>query len=208
MWGWKKLGTHAHSSKSAFQTTTVFFLSRCSFSVSPSSLQSAKYSCPCKTSRFLESVLTTQSVTMLADNIQHTTNHICHSSYQMLCLTHWEVTSLVLCRRSYHRLWAMIRSIQLDFITHNLNHRQCYWTSPRRVLVIGSKLSKSLIQRKLHSALAICAIMFTLANNRYGHSRLTIIKPLFVNLFNLRASDPESVAILPWGGEPAYQQNS
>ena len=160
---------------------------------------------------------------MLADNIQHTTNHICHSSYQMLCLTHWEVTSLILCRRSYHRLWAMIRSIQLDF-THNLNHRQCYWTSPRRVLVIGSKLSKSLIQRKLHSALAICAIMFILANNRYGHSRLTIIKPLFVNLytmhvdrlvclvllhvFNLRASDPESVAILPWGGEPAQQQNS
>ena len=65
-WGWTKLGTHAHSSTSVLKTTTDFFSGRYSFSVLPSSLQSAIYSCPRRTSRFLESVATTRTTPTLA----------------------------------------------------------------------------------------------------------------------------------------------
>ena len=117
MWGWKKPGTHARSSKSAFKTTTVFFLGRCSFSVSPSSLLSAKYSCPCKTSRFLESVLTTQSIMMLAYKQSHNTQQITlpfilsgamsdtvRSYYIHKSTFFLQFMTIVLCHHSYHRL--------------------------------------------------------------------------------------------------------
>ena len=54
-----KLGTHTRSSTSVLKTTTVFFSGKCGFSVSPLSLQSVIYSCPHRTSRYLQSVVTT-----------------------------------------------------------------------------------------------------------------------------------------------------
>ena len=58
--GLTKVGAHAHLSTSVFKTyTTVFFSGKCSFSVLPLSLQAEVYSCPHRTSRFLESVATT-----------------------------------------------------------------------------------------------------------------------------------------------------
>ena len=72
MRGKTKLGTHTRSRTSALKTTTVLFSGKCGFSVSPSSLQAAiiLYSCPCRTSRFLKSVATTRTTTMLAYNTQ------------------------------------------------------------------------------------------------------------------------------------------
>ena len=66
MRGWTKLGAHARSSNSVLKTITVFFSGRYGFSVLPSSLQSAIYSCPRRTSRFLESVAKTRTTTTLA----------------------------------------------------------------------------------------------------------------------------------------------
>ena len=53
-----------------YKTTTVFFSGEYGFSVLPSSLQSAIYSCPHRTSPFLEPVATTQTTMMLAYNTQ------------------------------------------------------------------------------------------------------------------------------------------
>ena len=63
-----------------FKTTTVFFSGRYGFSVLPSSLQSAIYSCPRRTSRFLESVVTTRTTTTLAYNIPQITKNCCYSA--------------------------------------------------------------------------------------------------------------------------------
>ena len=49
------------------------------FSVLPSSLQSAIYSCPRRTSRFLESVSITGSITMLTYNTQQITKFLTFS---------------------------------------------------------------------------------------------------------------------------------
>ena len=89
--GWTKLGAHARSNTSVFKTTAVFFSDKYGFNVLPLSLQSASYSCPHRTSRFLEDVATTRTTTMLACN---TTNHeiSCASTHQMPCLTLWEST--------------------------------------------------------------------------------------------------------------------
>ena len=109
---WTKLGAHARSRTSVFKTTTVFFSGEYGFSVLPSSLQSVIYSCPRRTSRFLESVATTRTTTTLA---WHTTNReiSCHSAHQVPCLTLRESTTPVylaiygccsqqfLCHRSY-----------------------------------------------------------------------------------------------------------
>ena len=79
---------HAHSSTSVFKTTTVFFSGKYGFSVLPLSLQSAIYSCPHRASRFLESVVTTQTTTTLAYNTQHTTKFLAiQPSCLVPCLT-------------------------------------------------------------------------------------------------------------------------
>ena len=70
--GWTKLGAHAHSNTSVFKTTTVFFSRKYGLNVLPLSLQSAIYSCPRRTSPFLEAVVTTQTTMTLAYN---TKNH-------------------------------------------------------------------------------------------------------------------------------------
>ena len=55
MWGWTKLGAHAHSNRSIFKTTTLLFsVNMALINVLPLSLQSALY----RTSRFLEGVPT------------------------------------------------------------------------------------------------------------------------------------------------------
>ena len=66
-----------HDQTSGFKTTTVFFSRKYGFNVLPLCLHSALYSCPCRTSRFLEAVATTRTTMMLAYN---TTNHkiSCH----------------------------------------------------------------------------------------------------------------------------------
>ena len=76
MRGWTELGAHTCSRTSALKTTTVFFASKCGFSVLPLSLQSAIYSCPRRTSQFLESVATTWTTTMLAYNTQPITKFL------------------------------------------------------------------------------------------------------------------------------------
>ena len=92
--GWTKLGAHARSNTSVFKTTTAFFSGKYSFNVLPLSLQSALYSCPRITSRFLEAVAATRTTMTLAYN---TTNHeiSCHSARQVLCLMLWESTTPV-----------------------------------------------------------------------------------------------------------------
>ena len=79
MRGWTKLGAHARSNISVFKTTTVFFSGKYGFNVLLLSLQSALYSCPRRTSRFLEAVVITRTTTTLPYN---TKNHkiSCHSS--------------------------------------------------------------------------------------------------------------------------------
>ena len=69
--GWTKWDAHTHSSTSVFKTTTVFYPGKYGFSLLPLSLQSAMYSCPHRTSQFLESVETTRTTT-LAYNTQQT----------------------------------------------------------------------------------------------------------------------------------------
>lgn len=161
-------------------------------------------------------------------SIQHTTNHIAihpirccvRHSEKLLHQSTMRFTANVangLCHVATTAIYDVIsiRSIHAAWLHHSQSQ------------------SQTVLLRKLHPAFAICAtilacmvkvkVMFTLANNRYGHSRLTIIKPLFVKLytmhvnrlsilhvFNLRdsGSDPESVTVLPWGAGPAYQQNS
>ena len=83
--GWTKLDAHAHSNTSVFKTPRVFFSGKYDFIVLPLCLQSALYSCPRRTSRFLEAVATTRTTTRLAYN---TTNHeiSCHSARQVPCL--------------------------------------------------------------------------------------------------------------------------
>ena len=99
------------------QTQVLLRLLQSSFQVNnfnllPLSLQSALYSCPRRTSRFLEAVATTWTTMTLAYN---TTNYeiSCHSVRQVLCLMLWESTTPVyfaiygccsqrfLCHRSY-----------------------------------------------------------------------------------------------------------
>ena len=94
MWGWTKLGTHACSRTSALKTTTVFFFSKCGFSVLPSSLQSAIYSCPRRTSRFLEFLATTRTTMMLTYNTQQITKCLAiqpvwYSVWHPENLLHW-----------------------------------------------------------------------------------------------------------------------
>ena len=112
MQGWSKLGAYAWSNTSGFKTTTVFFSRKYGFNVLPLCLHSALYSCPCRTSRFLEAVATTWTTTTLAYN---TTNHeiSCDSARQVPCLMLWESTTSIylaiysccsqqfLCHRSY-----------------------------------------------------------------------------------------------------------
>ena len=109
--GWTKLGAQARSNTSVFMTIAVFFSGKYGFNVLPLSLQSASYSCPRRTSQFLEAVVTTRTTTTLAYN---TTNHeisttpvylviygccsqqfLCHRSYTCTCLNH----ELELCGR-------------------------------------------------------------------------------------------------------------
>ena len=111
-WGWTKLGGHTRSNTSVFKTTTVFFSRKYGLNVLPLSLQSAIYSCPRRTSPFLEAVATTWTTTTLAYN---TTNHEIswHSACQVPRLMLWESTTPVylamygccsqwfLCHRSY-----------------------------------------------------------------------------------------------------------
>ena len=73
---WTKLGAQARSSTSILKTTTVFFSGRYGFSVLPSSFQSAIYSCPRRTSQFLESGATTRTTTTLA----YKSRSSCHSA--------------------------------------------------------------------------------------------------------------------------------
>ena len=82
-WGWTKLGAHARSRTSVFKTATVFFSGKYGLSVLPSSLQSAIYSCPRRTSPFLESVATTQTTTTLAYNTQQITKFLAISARQV-----------------------------------------------------------------------------------------------------------------------------
>ena len=94
------------------------------FNLSPSSL----YSCPRRTSWFLEAVVTTWSTTTLASN---TTNHeiSCHSAHQVPCLILWESTTLV--------YLAIYDCCSQRFLCHNsyictcLNHKLelCGWDS-------------------------------------------------------------------------------
>ena len=65
MWGWTKLGAHARWRTSIFKTAPVFFSGQYGFSVLPSSLQSVIYSCPHRTSPFLESMAATWTTAML-----------------------------------------------------------------------------------------------------------------------------------------------
>ena len=97
---------------SVFKSTAVFFSGKYGFNVLPLSLQSASYSCPRRTSRFIEAVAITRTTTTLAYN---TKNHeiSCNSARQVPCLMFWESTTLVylaiygccsqrfLCHRSY-----------------------------------------------------------------------------------------------------------
>ena len=75
-WGWTKLGAHARSGTSVFKTTTVLFWGEYGITVLPSSLQSAIYSCPRRTSRFLESVAKTRTTTTLVYNTQQITKFL------------------------------------------------------------------------------------------------------------------------------------
>ena len=75
-WGWTKLGSHARSRTSALKTTIVFFSGKFGFSVLLSSLQSVIYSCPRRTSRFLQSIATTRTTTTLAYNTQQITKFL------------------------------------------------------------------------------------------------------------------------------------
>ena len=76
MRGWTKLSVHARSRTNALKTTTVFFSGKFGFSVLPLSLQSAIYSCPCRISRFLQSVATTWTTTTLAYSTKQITNFL------------------------------------------------------------------------------------------------------------------------------------
>ena len=112
MRGWNKLGAHAHSNTSVFKTTSLFsgkyglmcYLCFCS--------QRYIYSCPRRTSRFLEAMAITRTTTTLAYNT--TTHEIsCHSAHQVPYLMLLESTTLVylviygccsqrlLCHRTY-----------------------------------------------------------------------------------------------------------
>ena len=73
----------SHSNISILKTTALFFSGKYSFNVLLLSLQSALYSCPCRTSRFLEAAATTRTMTLA----YNTTNHeiSCHSACQMPC---------------------------------------------------------------------------------------------------------------------------
>ena len=101
--GWTKLGAYARSRTSVSKTTTVFFSGIYGFSVLPSSLQSAIYSCPRRTSRFLESVATTRTTTTLAYNTQQIS---CHSAGQYH-VWHWSENLL---HQSISRLTAAVAS--------------------------------------------------------------------------------------------------
>ena len=92
MRGWTKLGAHARSTTSALETTIVFFSGKCSFSVLPSSLQSVIYSYPRRTSRFLESVATTRTTTMLAYNTRQITKFL---AIQPVCCRVWHPENLL-----------------------------------------------------------------------------------------------------------------
>ena len=59
-----------HSNTSVFKTTTVFFSGKYGFNLSHSSLKSALYSCPTRTSRFFETVATTSTTMTLGYNTQ------------------------------------------------------------------------------------------------------------------------------------------
>ena len=72
-WGWTKLDAHVRSGTSVFKTTTVLFWGEYGVTVLPLSLQSAIYSCPRRTSRFLESVAKTRTTTTLVYNTQQIT---------------------------------------------------------------------------------------------------------------------------------------
>ena len=64
----------------------------------PLSLQSALYSCPRRTSRFLEAVATTRTTMTLSMTLaSNTTNHeiSCHSARQVPCQMFWESTTPV-----------------------------------------------------------------------------------------------------------------
>ena len=61
----------------------------------PLSLQSVIYSCACRTSQFLESLLTTQTATMLAYNTQQITKFLAIQACQMQHLTLRESITLV-----------------------------------------------------------------------------------------------------------------
>ena len=92
--GWTKLGAHARSNISVFKTPRVFFSGKYDFNVLPLFLQSALYSCPRRTSRFLEAVATTRTTTTLAYNT--TTHEIsCHSARQVPYLMLLESTTPV-----------------------------------------------------------------------------------------------------------------
>jgi len=69
------------------------FLGKYGFCVLPSSLQSALYSCPHRTSWCLESVATTQTTKALTTHNNHKVS--CHSACQVPCLTLWESTTPV-----------------------------------------------------------------------------------------------------------------
>ena len=92
MQGWTKLGAHARSTTSALETTIVFFSGKCSFSVLPSSLQSVIYSYPRRTSRFLESVATTRTTTMLAYNTRQITKFL---AIHPVCCRVWHPENLL-----------------------------------------------------------------------------------------------------------------
>ena len=89
---WTKLGAHTRSNTSVFKTPRVFFSGKYDFNVLPLSLQS--YSCPSRTSQFLEAVATTRTTMTLA--YKTTTQEIsCHSARQVLYLMLFEYTTPV-----------------------------------------------------------------------------------------------------------------
>ena len=112
MWGWTKLLIHACSCTSAFMTATVFFLGEYGFSVLRSSLQSAIYSCPRRTSPFLESVATTQTTTTLAYNTQQITKFLaiqpvrCHVWHLENLLHHSTLRFMPAVASSFHAIVA------------------------------------------------------------------------------------------------------